>query len=167
MTATPGAPDPSASGGGSVRPGVAVVFATVGDLALLIFGLGMTSLVTDESVIATPGLGQAPGAVAVAASIAAFALTLLTVVRRPHPSYMSSLWIAAGTGLAYLAGMWITLVVTGSGLGAASAVAGRVATTWFGLVIIAAALVAAWAGIALVRTRASRPRWSWEDEDDA
>ncbi|MDZ8274985.1 hypothetical protein R2Q81_03375 [Microbacterium aquimaris] len=167
MSATPGAPDPSGSGGGAVRPGVAVVFASVGDVALLIFGLGMTSLITDESVIATPGLGQAPGAVAVAASVGAFALSLLTVVRRRDPSFVSALWVGLVTALAYLAALWMSVLLVGAGLGTATAVSARVATTGFGAVVIGAALVSGWAGIALVRTRSARPRWSWEDEDDA
>jgi len=33
--------------------------------------------------------------------------------------------------------------------------------------VLAAAAVAGWAGVALRRTRASRPRWPWEgDESD-
>ncbi|MDZ8170579.1 hypothetical protein [Microbacterium xanthum] len=166
MTTTPGAPDPSPSGGGPVRPGVAVVFATVGYLALLIFGLGMTSLIIDEAVIAQPGLGQAPGAVAVAASLAAFAAALFAVVRRADPRPRSAPVIAAVTGLAYLVGLWVTALGTGAGLGSATGVAARVATSWFGLVVLVAAVLSAWAGIELARTRSARPRWSWEDEDD-
>lgn len=150
-----------------MRPGVAVVFATVGYLALLIFGLGMTSLITDEPVIATPGLGQAPGAVAVAASVAAFAAALFAVVRRADPRPRSAPVIAAVTALAYLVGLWITALSTGAGLGIAMGVAARVVTSWFGLVVLVAAVFSAWAGIALARTRSTRPRWAWEDEDDA
>ena len=57
-------------------------------------------------------------------------------------------------------------MATGADLAVAAAVAGRIATTWFGVVVAAAALIAAWGGIALVRTRAQRPRWPWEDEFD-
>ncbi|MFE7843851.1 hypothetical protein ACFUTX_01500 [Microbacterium sp. NPDC057407] len=153
-------------GGGPVRPVTAVVFATAAFIALLIFALGMTSLVLDEDVVATPGLGQIPGVVASAAATAAFAGGLWAAVRRRPASYGGSVWTALGAYLAYLAGMWATAVATGAGLAVATSVVGRIATGWFGVVIALAAFVAAWGGIALVRTRAGRPRWPWEDDED-
>ncbi len=65
-----------------------------------------------------------------------------------------------------VAAIFVGAVATGADLAVASSVAGRIATTWFGVVVAAAALIAAWGGIALVRTRAQRPRWPWEDEFD-
>lgn len=154
------------SAGGQVSPPVAVALATTGFVALLIFGLGITSLFLAQDVIEAPGLGQVPGIVAVAASTAAVAGGLWTVVRMPHPSFGNSVWIAAATVLAYLAALWVTAVFTGADLGVATGVVGRIATGWFGVVIVAAALVSSWAGIALVRTRARRPEWPWEREED-
>jgi hypothetical protein len=158
-----------ASGGGPVRPLTALVFATIGFFALLIFGLGMTSLATGADVIATPGLGQLPGVAAVILATLAFAAGLWAAIRHAatrHPSYWGAAWTTAAAFLAYLAGVWFGALWADAGLAVATAAAGGVATSWFGLVIAAAALVAAWSGIALVRTRARRPRWPWEDEFD-
>ncbi|WP_374976984.1 hypothetical protein ACEYYH_03915 [Microbacterium trichothecenolyticum] len=164
--ATDGSPGPSQ---GPVRPPVALAFATMGFVALLIFGLGMTSLVTGAAVIATPGLGQAPGITGVVCATLAFAGGLWAAIARAgtrHPSYWGAAWTTAATFLAYLGGVWFGAVFTGADLGAATAVVGRLATTWFGVAVAAAAFVSSWSGIALVRTRARRPRWPWEDEFD-
>ncbi|WP_374313903.1 hypothetical protein [Microbacterium sp.] len=154
------------SGGGPVRPVTALAFATAAFVALLIFGLGTTSLALNEDVVATPGLGQIPGITATVLATAAFATGLWAAVRRPPASYWGAAWTSAATFLAYLAGLWFGAVATGAGLAVAGAITGRIATTWFGLVVAGAALVCSWGGIALVRTRAGRPRWPWEDEFD-
>lgn len=153
-------------GAGPVRPAIALVFATAAFVALLIFGLGMTSLVTGQDVIDTPGLGQVPGVVATACAVLAFVAGLWAAVRQRPASFWGSAWTTAAAYLGYLAGMWFGALVTGAGPAVAAAIAGRVATSWFGLVVAGAAFVSAWGGIALVRTRAHRPRWPWEDEDD-
>jgi hypothetical protein len=177
--------------GGSVRPLTALAFTTIGFVALVIFALGMTSLVTSQDVIATPGLGQIPGAAGVILATLAFAGGLWAAIGRAggadaaaagatdaatgrppsdaaprHPSYWGSAWTTAATFVAYVGGVWIAALVTGAELGVATGVAGRLATSWFGLAVAAAAFVCAWSGIALVRTRAQRPRWPWEDEFD-
>lgn len=151
---------------GPVSAPVAFAFATVGYLALVIFGLGMLSLALDESIIDVPGLGQLPGVAATTLSVLVFGGTLWSAVRRTQPSFWNAAWIAAASFLAYLVGLWIMAVATGTAVGVATGVAARIATTGFGLVIVGAALVASWAGIALVRTRARRPRWPWEDDED-
>jgi hypothetical protein len=167
----------------------------MGFIALLIFGLGMTSLASGEDVIATPGLGQVPGIAGVVCATLAFAGGLWAAIGRAgavtdaapsapaaatgaaaagpgagvatrHPSYWGAAWTTAASFLAYLGGVWFGAAATGAGLGVATAVAGRLATSWFGLAVAAAAFVSAWSGIALVRTRARRPRWPWEDEFD-
>lgn len=144
-------------------------------IALLIFGLGMLSLLLGEDVIATPGLGQWPGILATVLATAAFAGALWIAIRprqpaagqaRPEPSYWGAAWTTAATFLAYLVGVSIGAASSGGDVAVAVAVAGRIATTWFGVVVAAAAVIPAWGGIALVRTRARRPRWPWEDEFD-
>lgn len=181
--------------GGPVRPVTALAFATVGFVALAIFGLGMTSLVASQDVIATPGLGQVPGIAGMVLATLAFAGGLWASIRGAgatdaaapgetaesapgaprggpgaagprHPSFWGAAWTTAACFVAYLAGVWLGAVFSGAGPGVAGGVVGRLATSWFGLVIAAAAFVCAWAGIALVRTRAHRPRWPWEDEFD-
>ena len=151
---------------GSVRPLVALAFATTAFVALLIFGLGMLSLLLDDDVIATRGVGQTAGIAATVSAVAAFAGGLWIAVRSERPSYGNALWITALVFLAYLAGMWVGAVGSGVSLGTATGVVGRVATTWFGVVIAGAALACSWGGIALVRTRARRPRWRWEDDEE-
>lgn len=169
-----------------MRPPVALAFATIGFAALTIFGLGMVSLFTGEDVIATPGLGQIPGIVGVILGILAFAGGLWAAIGRSGergdaaapsgaagaraatrgPSFWGVAWTTAAAFLAYIGGVWIAALVTGADLGVATGVAGRLATSWFGAVVAAAAFVSAWAGIALVRTRARRPRWPWEDPSE-
>ncbi|WP_239066239.1 hypothetical protein [Microbacterium hibisci] len=83
-----------------------------------------------------------------------------------HPSYWGAAWTTAASFLAYVGGVWLGALFTGADLGVATSVAGRLATSWFGFAVAAAAFVSAWSGIALVRTRAHRPRWPWEDEFD-
>lgn len=164
------ADDAGESSRGPVQPPLALVFATVGFAALVIFGLGMASLVTGEAVIATPGLGQVPGIAGVVCALLAFAGGLWAAIGRAgvaHPSFWGAAWTTAASFLAYIGGVWFGALFTGADLGVATAVAGRLATSWFGLVVAAAAFVCAWSGIALVRTRARRPRWPWEDEFDA
>ena len=156
--------DPRASG---VSPGVAVVFGGVGYLALLIAGFGLLSLLSDAEVLAVPGLGQAPGALGVAASVAGFTITTVVALRRPRPSYGAAALIVVTAFLAYLAGLLAGAVFAGVDAARAVAALGGFATSWFAVVLAAAALVAGWSAVALVRTRAARPRWPWEDDADA
>ena len=162
-------------GGGTVRPLTALAFATMTFVALLIFGLGMLSLALGEDVISTPGLGQAPGIAATVFATAAFAGALWAAVRTRRsvddasprrPSFWGAAWTTAAVFLAYLVGIFLGAVSTGADPAVAVSVAGRIATSWFGAVVAGAALISAWGGIALVRTRAGRPRWPWEDEFD-
>ena len=182
-----------ASGGdssaGPVRPVVALVFATVGFVALLIFGLGMLSLVLDADVVEAPGLGPIPGVVATVLATAGFAGALWATLRRTgplvpgsapdagaavaddrsrpsQPSYGAALWAGLACALGYLAGLLFGAVLSGGDPAVAAAASGRIATSGFGVVIAAAGAMAGWGGIALVRTRGERPRWPWEDEFD-
>jgi hypothetical protein len=152
--------------GGPVRPFTALAFATVGFIALLIFGLGMLSLFLDQEVIGVPGLGQFPGILGTALAVVAFAAVLWSFVRQRHPSFWGALPTALAPFAAYIAGVWIGAVATGADLAAATSAAGGVATSWFGVVVAASGLVSGWAGIALVRTKARRPRWPWEGEEE-
>ena len=117
-------------------------------------------------IVEARGLGQIPGIVATALATAAFALSLWLTLRRQHPSFWGALWAALACYVVYVVSMWLGVLSTGAELAVATGVAGRIATTWFGVVVAASGAVAAWGGIALVRTRAQRPRWPWEDEFD-
>lgn len=149
-----------------VRPSLALALCAVGFFALVIAGLGFASLLTDADVIAVRGLGQLPGIIGIAAACAAFAGALWAAVRRPRPSFWAVGTTVAVTYLAYVLATGIAATVVSADLGAGLAVTGELAAGWPGAVVAAAALVASWAGVALVRTRATRPRWPWERDDE-
>lgn len=161
-----------------MRPPIALAFALLGFVALMIFGLGMTSLATGTDVISTPGFGQFPGIFGPVFAAVAFAGVLWAFVRtaspRPAgaspraagrggpPSFWGALVVAIAAFLAYLMGVGVVAMIVGADPAAAVGTVGSLATDWYGLVVFGAALIAAWAGIALVRTHADRPRWPWE-----
>lgn len=158
-------PDPR----GPVPAGVSAVLATamttIGFFALTVFGLGALSIATDADVIAVPGLGQAPGIVGMVAAVAVFAGILWLAVRIARPRFRSVWTIALAAALAHLLVVSVAaLVVTGEFV-TALAVMGGLITGGASLVVLVAAAVAGWAGVALRRTRASRPRWPWEKDD--
>lgn len=148
-----------------MRPPVALAFALLGFVALLVFGLGMASLLSDTDVISTSGFGQYPGIFGAVFATAVFAGMLWMFVRAPHPSFWGAAVVAVATFLAYLIGVVFVALVVGVDPAAAFGTAGRLATTWYGFVVVGSALIAGWAGIALVRTRADRPRWPWESRE--
>lgn len=157
-----GAPQPPRE---PVRPAVALGLTLVGFLALVIAGLGIVGLITDQDVIATPGLGQLPGIAGIVVTGCAFALSLWLALRGSDPSFWNALWVAVSCFLAYLIGVAAGILIAGADPAVAAGVAGRIATGWFGLVVTLAALVSAWSAIALVRTSARRPRWPWENDE--
>ncbi|MDF2562663.1 MAG: hypothetical protein K0R99_4109 [Microbacterium sp.] len=123
-------------------------------------------MATDTDIIAVSGLGQAPGAVGMVAAVVVFALMLWSTLRRGDPSYVATIAIALLTVLTHLAAVWITVVIGSSDFVIATAVAGDLVRGGASAVLLVAALIAAWGGIALRRTRAEHPRWPWEREED-
>lgn len=156
------APDPHPP----VRPSAALAFATAGFAALLIAGLGMTSLLMDAEVIGVEGLGAVPGAAGFTGAVALFAAVVWAAVRAARPSYGSAAVAAPAALIGYVGGVWLGAVLTGVDVARASAAAGGFATSAFALVLLLVAFAAGWVGVALVRTRAQRPRWPWEGEDE-
>lgn len=143
-----------------------MVLATISFFALAVFGLGALSVATDTDIIAVPDLGQAPGAVGMLAAVVAFALMLWSTLRRERPSYVATVAIALVAGLLHLAAVWITVLAGAESLVIATAVVGDLVRGGASAVIVLAALIASWGGIALRRTRAEHPRWPWEREED-
>lgn len=164
MTERGGSP---AGSGSPVRPALALALTAAGFVALLIAGFGIVSLLTDTEVIGIPGLGAVPGAAAFAAATAAFAGLTWLSVRVPRPSFVSVVAVVAAVFLAYLAGLWAGALATGTDAGRATAAVGGFVGSPFAVMLAASAAVCAWVAVALVRTRASPPRWPWEDDDDA
>lgn len=148
--------------GGGVRPLVALAFALMGFVALVVAGLGVATLITESDVIAAPGLGPLPGVIGVIAAAAAMTGVLLPALRAQHPSYLTALWAAIGAYLAYLAGVWLSAVIGGVDAAVAGSVVARLALGPWAPIVAVAAAICAWAAVALRRTRASRPRWPWE-----
>jgi hypothetical protein len=153
-----GAPERS---GGPVRPVTALVFTTAGFFALLIFGLGMTSLLTGEDVIATPGLGQLPGIAAVILATAAFVAGLWVAVRPParrHRADDRTTPIGAGSGPSSPEGAGAAPSWHPSYGGAAWTTAAvflaYLAGVWFGVVM-------GGSGLALASSVAGRVATSW------
>src|SRR5688572_13733336 len=111
--------DPSPQESGPVSPVLALVLATTSFVALLIFGLGMTSLITAQDVIETPGLGQVPGILGTVLATAAFAVGLRAGLRRQPARYSTAVWTAVACFLAYVFGVWAGALFTGAGLAVA------------------------------------------------
>lgn len=158
-------PDPRGPRSAGVSRILAVVLATVGFFALAVFGLGALSIATDTDIIATPGLGQVPGAAGMLMGVVVFALVLAASLRRDRPSFASSPAVALAAALAHLVAVWIGAAASGDAIVATATVGGLV-QGGASVVILAAGAIAAWAGIALRRTHASRPRWPWEQDDE-
>ncbi len=147
-------------------PATAIVFALVGYFALLVCGLGVTSLVTDRNVLVAPGAGPIPGVVGVVFSMAAIALVLIVTLRAPRPSYGAAVLTALMAFLGYMLGLVVGVVIAGVDAGLLAALTGSFVLSWFAVVVAAVGAVAGWAAVALVRTRAERPRWPWENDED-
>ncbi|MCM3697076.1 hypothetical protein [Microbacterium oleivorans] len=147
-----------------VAPPIAAFFATIGFSALAICGFGFTSLLTGTDVLAEPALGQGAGIAAMLLSAVVFAVTVYGAIRRAR--YLGAVWVMVATVAAYLLGVVLGGVLTGADPALAVGSAGDVALSWYAFVLAVTAAAAAWAGIALGRTRASRPEWPWEREDE-
>lgn len=143
-----------------------MVLATISFFALAVFGLGALSVATDTDIISTPDLGQIPGVVGMLAAVVAFAVLLGVTLRTRRPSFVSTITIALVTVLAHLAVVWFAVLLGTSDIVIATAVAGDLVRGGVSAVLLVAALIAAWGGIALRRTRAEHPRWPWERDED-
>lgn len=139
------------------------MLATVLFVGFAILGLGMLSYFTDSDILDVPGLGQYPGVVGMLVAIVVFVALLAQAVRPKRPAYPASVAVALATALVHLAGVWLAALVGGAGVAPATAAVMQLILGGPTVVIGLAALVAAWIGIALRRTRAQKPHWPWED----
>ena len=138
---------------------------TIGFFAIAVFGLGVLSIVTDADIISVPDTGQAPGIVGMIVAVAVFAGILYLAVRIAHPKFRSVWAISIATAFAHMLAAAIgALIATGDFVNAL-AVMGELITGGASVVILATSAIAGWAGVALRRTRAKRPRWPWERDD--
>ncbi|HJA03777.1 MAG TPA: hypothetical protein H9800_02820 [Candidatus Microbacterium stercoravium] len=141
-----------------------VAFASVGYLALLVAGLGFGSLIIDDDVITTSGVGLISAYVAAGISILAFAGFLIGPARHARPSFWLAGSTALGTAATHALALGVAALVSTGDLGVVGGVLSEILVGWVSPLIFGAALIASWAAIALRRTVASRPRWPWEDE---
>lgn len=149
---------------GGVTPPLAVVFAAVGFFALLIGGYGVVSLLSDTDVVTARGAGNAPGVLGAAAATVAFTLMVWAAVRAPRPTFPRTVGIMVVTVAAGVLGLFLGAVAVGATVADAFGIAADYAVSPFLWVLVAAAFIASWGAIALVRTRSGRPRWPWENE---
>lgn len=143
-----------------------IALTVTGFVAMTVAALGLLSLATDGDVIDTPGLGPLPGVIGVAAVAGLLIATLARMLRHPHPSYMSALWIGLAAYVVYPGAVAVSAAIGGTGSAVAIAVAGDLAIGWPAPTVALCAAATVWAAVALRRTRSVRPRWPWEDEFD-
>lgn len=159
-------PNPRGPESAGVSAILALVLATISFFALAVFGLGAVSIATDSDIIAVRGLGPLPGAIGMLAAVVTFALSLRSSLQRTQPSFVSAPAVALATALAHLVVVWIGVAVARGDLIVATVVAGDLVRGGASAVLLAAAAIAAWGGIALRRTRAQHPQWPWERAED-
>lgn len=156
---------------GDAPPGVPAAFILVTGLvvfaALSILGLGMLSYFADFDILAVPGLDWWPGIIGMIIAIGAFAWMLWPSVSRGRASFLAIVPVALVAAVAHVAAVWIAALISGAGTTAAFAAVAQLVTRGSSLVVLAAALIAAWIGIALRRSQGRAPRWPWERDGDA
>lgn len=141
-----------------------VAFTSVGYFALLVAGLGVGSMAADADVITTQGLSVIAAYIAAAAAIGGFALFLIGPASRDRPSYWHAASTAVGSAAVHVLTLGIVALVETGDLGVVGGVVSEVLLGWVSPVVFGTAAVAAWAAIALRRTKADRPQWPWEHE---
>ena len=161
---TDGDPRGETPAGVSAVTALTVAWVTYGALAIL--GLGMLSYFAGIDIIPSEGVFRWAGIVAMMVSIGGFAGMLAPVLRAPRPAYTSVLLVALVAALLHLGTVWVGGTVGGAGFAASTSVVSVLILQGASLVLFLAAVVAAWIGVALRRTRAGRPHWPWEDEGD-
>lgn len=159
--------DPRGAAPSAVPAPFILVIGLVAFAALSILGLGMLSYFADFDILAVPGLDWWPGIVGMIIAIAAFAWMLWPSVSRGRASFLSIVPVALVAAVAHLAAVWVAALISGAGTGAAFAAVAQLVTRGSSLVVLAAALIAAWIGIALRRTHGRAPRWPWERDGEA
>ena len=157
MTQSPSGP----RRGGLLR----VLMGTARFIALLIFGTGMASLLTETDVITAPGFGQLPGVVGVVVATIAFIATIAPPVLRGNPRYSAAFWAAIACYLAYLAGIFVAATLGGADPALAASVVARLATFWYGPIVALSAAIAAVGVLSITQAREHGirgARWPWE-----
>lgn len=146
---------------------MALAMATTLFFALVVLGFGILSFASDRDIIAIPGIGQGPGIWGMLAALLTFVGTLRTTLIPARPTYAPVVVTALATPLTHLFIVWLAVLIVGHGFVTATSVAGDLIRYGSTLVLLAAAAIAAWTGVALRRTKAQSPHWPWEGEQDS
>ncbi|WDG17663.1 hypothetical protein [Microbacterium sp. Clip185] len=149
-----------------VRPAVAIALTLAGFFALIIASFGVVSLLADVEVVPVAGVGQAPGIIGVVVACGLYAGGTALVIRPGNPAYTGALFIAVAAWFGYSLSAGVAAVVASEDVAVGLSLMARLLIGWQGGVVAAAAAIAAWCAIALVRTHAGRPRWPWEGSDE-
>lgn len=154
---TPGSEAPSPP----ARRRLFLLFGAVTYVALLIAGLGVTSLFLDENVLDADGFGQLPGVIGVVVSTLAWAGVVAPALRRRGSiaaAVLAGVLAATGYGL----GVFVTGVLVGADVAVAASAISRLVTLGFALVIAVAGVLAATGALVAVRSSGGTARWPWE-----
>lgn len=149
-----------------MRAEVATAFAAIAYGALLVCVFGFVSLWSGSVPLADEDLGAVPTMLAGVCALLAFAGALLGATRPVRPSYTAVIPVAFAAALTQLVALWLLALAFGAGAGTAIAAAADAVTGGASLVFLLVAVVCGWAGIALRRTSAGRPKWPWERHDE-
>lgn len=149
-----------------ISAGAAAALATAAYGALLVCALGIITLWTDAPLIDLPQIGAVPVMLAGVFALAAFICMLLRALRPPRPAYTTAIAVALVAALVHLAALWVAVALFGGDAASATAAVAQSVTGWSSATVLVLAAACAWAGVALRRTEADRPRWPWEEDDD-
>ncbi len=149
-----------------MRAEVATAFASIAYGALLVCVIGFVALWSGSAPLADEGLGAVPTMLAGVCGLLAFAGVLLRATQPERPAFTAVIPVAVAAALGHLVALWLLALAFGAGAATATAAAADAVVGGTSLVFLLVAGVCGWAGIALRRTDADRPRWPWEGQDE-
>jgi uncharacterized membrane protein YhaH (DUF805 family) len=103
----------------------------------------------------------------VLAAVAAFGGALWPVLRASRPAYPAAAVVMLAVLVVYAIALWLFAVIFGADAAAAGSAVRDAVLGWQLLAIALPAGASAWIGIAVRRTRARRPRWPWENDEES
>jgi hypothetical protein len=154
------------AGADTRRAWTIVAFATAGFFALLVFALGMASLLTGDAVIDEPGLGPVPGIIGTIAALGGFVAVTAPALLRGGAGVGQALGGGAAGAAAYCTGVLVGGVAIGTDPLRALAIAGAVLLSWVSVTIAVAGILAGAGAAVAARSGPGVPRWPWERDDE-
>lgn len=142
-----------------------LAFALAAFFALIVFALGMLSLLTGDAVIAEPGLGQLPGIAGTLAALVGFAAVTAPALRGGWTGFGQAVGAGIAAGAAYCAGVLTGCLVVGVDPLRAAGIAGGLLVSWVAPAIAVAGALTGVGVAALVRAGPGGARWPWEKDE--